>query len=114
MLGVSNLPCEDLHDWSVSNHLKLNPVRRNVIQVYFVRTGHSAVNLCIAHHHLEVVNKVKLFGVTIQNDLKWGDQIDNILKEAMVMLRKLKTVALNSQELLIVYSIVFLCSLLMC
>ncbi len=73
---------DDLHDWSVSNNLKFNTAKCHVMQVYFGKKDQPAVDLCIADHHLEVVNKVKLLGVTIQNDLKWGGQVDNILKKA--------------------------------
>jgi len=97
---------DDLHDWSMSNKLKLNPARCHVMQVYFGKKEHPAVDLRIADHNLEVVNKVKLLGVTIQSDLKWDGQVDSILLKAdrkMFMLRKLKAAGLNSQELLIDY-----------
>ena len=97
---------DDLHDWSVSNHLMLNPAKCHVMQVYFGKKEQPVIDLHIADHHLEVVEKVKLLGVTIQCDLKWDSQVDNILKKAnqkMFMLRKLKAAGLNSQELLIVY-----------
>ena len=97
---------DNLHEWSVSNQLRLNPSKCHAMQVYFGKKEQPAVDLCIADHHLEVVNKVKLLGVTIQNDLKWGSQVDNIMKKAngkMYMLRKLKAAGLNSQELLTVY-----------
>lgn len=97
---------DKLHDWSVSNKLKLNPAKCHVMQIYFGKKDHPDVNLHIADHHLEVVKKVKLLGVTIQCDLKWDSQIDNILKKAnqkMFMLRKLKAAGLNTEELLIVY-----------
>ena len=72
----------------------------------FWQKEQPVIDLHIADHHLEVVEKVKLLGVTIQCDLKWDSQVDNILKKAkqkMFMLRKLKAAGFNSQELLIVY-----------
>ena len=30
---------DDLHDWSVSNHLMLNPAKCHVMQVYFGKKG---------------------------------------------------------------------------
>ena len=97
---------DDLHDCSVSNHLMLNPAKCHVMQVYFGKKEQPVIDLHIADHHLQAVEKVKLLGVTIQCDLKWDSQVDNILKKAnqnMFMLRKLKAAGLNSQELLIVY-----------
>ena len=82
--GTSNIQptLGDLHDWSVSNHLMLNPAKCHVMQVYFGKKEHLAIHLHIADHHLEVVEKVKLLGVTIQCGLKWDSQVDNILKRA--------------------------------
>ena len=57
---------DDLHDWSVSNHLILNPAKCHVMQVYFSKKEHPVIDLHIADHHLEAVEKVKLLGVTIQ------------------------------------------------
>ena len=79
--------------------ISLNPAKCHVVQVYFGKKEHPAIDLHIADHHLEVVEKVKLLGVTIQCDLKWDSQVDNILKKAnqkMFMLRKLKAAGLNS------------------
>ena len=73
---------DDLHDWSVSNHLMLNPTKCHVMQVYFGKKEQPVIDLHISDHHLEVVEKVKLLGVTIQCDLKWDSQVDNILKRA--------------------------------
>ena len=59
----------------------------------FWQKEQPVIDLHIADHHLEVVVKKKLLGVTIQCDLKWDRQVDNILKKAnqkMLMLRKLK------------------------
>ena len=94
---------DDLHDWSASNQFMLNPAKCHVMQVYFGKKEHPAIDLHIADHHLKVVEKVKLLDVTIQCDFKWDSQVDNILKKAnqkRVMLRKLKAAGLNSQELL--------------
>ena len=46
------------------------------------RREQPVIDLHIADHHLEVVEKVKLLGVTIQCDLRWDSQVDNILKKA--------------------------------
>ena len=63
-------------------HLMLNPAKCHVMQVYFQKKEQAVIDLHIADHHLEVVEKVKLLGVTIQCDLKWDSQVHNILKKA--------------------------------
>ena len=66
------------------------------MQVYFGKKDQPAVDYCWPSSWSF---QVKLLDFTIQTDLKWGGQIDNILKKAnskMFMLRKLKAAGLNS------------------
>ena len=63
---------DDLRDWSVSNQLMLNSAKCHVMQAYFCKKKRPVFDLHIADHHPEVVEKVKLLGVTIQCDLKSG------------------------------------------
>ncbi|XP_072039042.1 uncharacterized protein [Amphiura filiformis] len=97
---------ESLHEWSVSNKLKLNPSKCQAMSVYFGKNNPPDVDLRISEHSLAVVQKVKLLGVIIQNDLKWQGQVDNMHSKAngkMFMLRKLKEAGLNAGEILSVY-----------
>ena len=97
---------DSLNDWSKKNNLKLNPSKCQAMQIYFGRKSAPSVDLHIDDHKLAVVDKVKLLGVIIQNNLCWSEQVDSMCGKAnrkMFMFRKLKQAALNDDELLVVY-----------
>ncbi|XP_072016923.1 uncharacterized protein [Amphiura filiformis] len=94
---------ESLHEWSVSNKLKFNPSKCQAMSVHFGKNNPPDVDLRISEHSLAVVQKVKLLGVIIQNDLEWQGQVDNMHSKAngkMFMLRKLKEAGLNAGEII--------------
>ena len=48
--------------------------------------------LNLEHHEIEIVDKIKLLGTTITDDLKWDANVSDILKRSnarMTILRKL-------------------------
>ncbi|XP_072018247.1 uncharacterized protein [Amphiura filiformis] len=95
-----------LNEWSKSNKLKLNPSKCQAMQVYFGKKATPHVDLSIDDHKLAVVEKVKLLGVMIQNNLCWDEQVDSMYAKAnrkLFMLRKLKEASLSPEELLLVY-----------
>ena len=56
--------------------------------------------------NMQVVEELKLLGVTIRSDLNWSSHCDQICKTAyarMWMLRRLKPLGANIQELIDVY-----------
>ena len=103
-VGTSTMQ-ETLQEWAGQNKLKLNPTKCQGMQIYFGKKEVPDIDLRISDHRLEVVRKVKLLGVIIQDDLKWDAQIESIQTKAnrkMFMLRKLKEAGFNAQELLCV------------
>ncbi|XP_072039184.1 uncharacterized protein [Amphiura filiformis] len=95
-----------LTEWSKSNKLKLNPSKCQAMQVYFGKKATPHVDLSIDDKKIAVVEKVKLLGVMIQNNLCWDDQVDSMYVKAnrkLFMLRKLKEASLSPEELLLVY-----------
>ena len=56
--------------------------------------------------NFERVSSAKLLGVTIRNDLKWNDHIEIITTKAakrLYLLRQLKRVGINSNDLILFY-----------
>lgn len=97
---------DSLHQWTIENKLKLNPLKCQVMQVYFGRKPTPDVDVRISDKKLAVVNKVKLLGVIIEKDLKWEGQVDAMYCKAnkkLFMMRKLKEAGLDRAELLTVY-----------
>ncbi|XP_072019731.1 uncharacterized protein [Amphiura filiformis] len=89
---------DDFLDWSVSNHLKLNPDKCQAIQICFMRNPPSHPILKIGHSLLSFVSSAKVLGIFIQQDLKWDAQVDHMCKCAnkrLFMLRSLKRFGFN-------------------
>ena len=47
-------------------------------------------SLSIDNHHLDIVTSHKVVGLTLQNDLKWGSHIDDIVGKASKRLHKIR------------------------
>ena len=76
------------------------------MQVYFGRKPIPDVDVRISDQKLAIVDKVKLLGVIIEQNLKWEGQVDSMYSKAnrkLFMLRKLKDAGLDAEELLTVY-----------
>ena len=61
----------------------------------------------IGSHELEVVEKMRLLGVTIRSDLKWSSNTTDIVQRAankLWLLRRLKKFGANTEELVDLYS----------
>ena len=99
---------EDLNkfqDWSETNGLKLNPSKCQALQINFGKSEPLFSELTIGNEPLSVVNKAKILGLWVQNDLKWDAQINNMLVAAnrrLFMLRSLKKFGFDKKELTVV------------
>ena len=72
------------------------------MRVYFGNKEIPDDGLFITNQQLAFVDKVKLLGVIIRDDLKWDGQVENKCTKAnqkFFMLRKLKETGFSSQEL---------------
>ena len=93
---------DSLSSCSQENKLKLNPTKCQAMRVYFGNKEIPDDDLFIANQQLAVIDKVKLFGVIIRDDLKWDGQVENMCTKAnqkFFTLRKLKEAGFSSQEL---------------
>ena len=92
-----------------NNWLQLNSKKCKEMRVSFLRQEPSYSPLTVNNCALEVVSSHKVLGVTIQNDLKWGTHIENIIKKAskcLHILRILKRASVPLQDLLVIYLLV--------
>ena len=100
---------EDLHnfsDWAATNGLNLNGKKCQALEVNFSKTIPQHAGLKIGSEKLDYVDKAKILGVWVQNDLKWQSQVDIMIKKAntrLFMLRSLKKFGFDQDELTIVY-----------
>ena len=97
---------DSLSSYSQENKLKLNPTKCQAMRVYFGNKEIPDEDLFITNQQLAVVDKVKLLGVIIRDDLKWDGQVENMCTKAnqkFFMLRKLKEAGFSFQELVTIY-----------
>ena len=84
---------DSLSSWSQENKLKLNPTKCQAMRVYFGNKEIPNDDLFITNQQLAAVDKMKLLGFLIRDDLKWNGQVENICTKAnqkFFMLHKLK------------------------
>ena len=63
--------------------------------------------ISIKNNHLEVVNEIKLRGLTIRSDLKWTTNTENIIRKAnrrLWILRRLKNLGAQEADLVEVFT----------
>ena len=92
--------------WCDHNHMKMNPPKCAQMNVCFLRVPQIYPAVSTGNHELATVKATKILGVIIQNDLKWDQNINNIIKRAnskIHMLRLLKRHGLPYDDLLTIY-----------
>ena len=100
---------EDLNrieDWSVSNHLKLNPDKCAVMRVCFKRCAPATDQLRLCDQPLQECHSLRILGLVIQSDLRWDQWICEITCKAsrrLYMLKLLKHFALPAKDLVTIY-----------
>ena len=64
-------------------------------------------NICLDEQELEVVEEIKLLGLTIRSDMKWESNTKNMVKKGnkrLWLLRRLKNFGANNEQLVDVYT----------
>ena len=69
-------------DWSKDQRMHLNEDKCKEIRIDFKRNKHSFDPVVINGKDLSVVENAKILGVTISNDLKWNDHVEQAIKKA--------------------------------
>ena len=93
---------DTVHDvlrWSNDNRFKLNSLKCTELRIDFRRENNlDIVSLEANRNAFEIVKSAKILGVTVRNDLKWIEHVDDITMKAsrrIYLLKQLK-VARNS------------------
>ena len=87
--------------------MKLNGLKCKEMVVSFLRQSDNNTPLYINDQQLEVVTSFKSLGVTINNQLKWNDNVAIIVKKAskrLYILRVLRRSGIPSADLLSIYN----------
>ena len=90
---------DTVHDvlrWSNDNRFKLNSLKCKELRIDFRRENNlDTVSLEANGNAFEIVKSAKILGVTVRNDLKWIDHVDDITMKASrrIYLRNLSALA---------------------
>ena len=104
--GASMLQ-DTVHDvlcWSNDNRFKLNSLKCKELRIDFRRESNlDTVSLKANGNAFEIVKSAKILGVTIRNDLKWDNHVDNITAKAdrqIYLLKQLKRAGIDPNSIL--------------
>ena len=95
-----------IQQWSMDNRLQLNSTKCKELRIHFGRDELDFSNIRINGSNLEMINHIKILGLTISNDLKWNQHVNNIVKKAnkrIYFIIQLKRAKIPPSEILLFY-----------
>ena len=69
-------------NWCSNNNLLLNATKTKEIVVDFRKNKSNISPILISNEPIEIVENFKFLGTTISYDLKWQNNIDEVVKKA--------------------------------
>ena len=81
-----------IHNWATINWMNLNIKKCKEIRICFSRQQPPLPSLSNDNHHLDIVTSYKVLGLTLQNDLKWGSHIDDMVRKASKRLHIIRVI----------------------
>ena len=101
---------DTVHDvlrWSNDNRFKLNSLKCTELRIDFRRENNLDIVSPEANGNaFEIVRSAKILGVTVRNDLKWIDHVDDITMKAsrrIYLLKQLKRAGIDRKSLILFY-----------
>ena len=73
---------DQVEDWSHSNRFQLNSDKCKELRTSFAKQEPVLDPIKVGGKDLEVVNSLKLLGVTISSDLSWNHHFEYVIKKA--------------------------------
>ena len=95
-----------IYNWCEVNNMKLNIGKCKEMVIDFAREKHEFLPLTINNVGIERVKSARILGLSIQDDLKWNEHVNHIVKKAgkrLYMLRLLKRSNADNSILILVY-----------
>ena len=97
----------DVLRWSNDNRFKLNWHKCKELRIDFRRESNlDSVSLKANGNAFKIVKSAKILGVTVRNDLKWKNHVDNITAKAsqwIYLLKQLKRAGIDCKSLIQFY-----------
>ena len=94
-------------EYADQNQMKLNLKKTKLIVFNPCRNLDFMPKICLDDQELEVVEEIRLLGLTIRSDMKWVSNTEHMVKKAnkrLWLLRRLKNLGANHEQLIEVYS----------
>ena len=95
-----------IYNWCEVNNMKLNIGKCKEMVIDFAREKHEFLPLTINNVGIERAKSARILGLSIQDDLKWNEHVNHIVKKAgkrLYMLRLLKRSNADNSILILVY-----------
>ena len=96
----------EINKWTNENKCILNQKKTQVMIFNFNEKYQFSTRLSLNNENLEVVNRAKILGLIITDDLKWDENTSYLVKKAysrMQLLRKVSSFTRNTEDLRKIY-----------
>lgn len=105
---ISNIQTQidALNSWCTQNDMKLNPDKSCVLNISFAKQHANFPDLHINDSILKSVDHMKILGLDIQSDLKWGNSVSDMVSRGsrrMYILCRLKKCNFSISDLSYIY-----------
>ena len=97
---------DEIQQWAEQNDMRLNVKKCKEMVISFLRQSPNNAPLCINGNLLNVVSSFKVLGVTLNDHLKWNDNVNILVKKAskrLYILRILQKSGVPPSDLLPVF-----------
>ena len=97
---------DEIQQWAEQNDMRLNVKKCKEMVICFLRQSPNIVSLHINGNPLSIVSSFKILGVTLNDHLKWNDNVNILVKKAskrLYILRILRRCGVPSADLLPVF-----------
>lgn len=81
-LGDAQTAVKVVEDWSKAQKMQLNADECKVMVIDYKRQKHHFTPLLVDGKELETVDLARILGVTISCNLKWNNQVNDVIKRA--------------------------------
>ena len=97
---------KETEEYATVNQMKINYHKTKLMLFNPCWSVDFMPEMELGNQQLELVEQMRLLGVIIQSDLKWGSNTEDIVKRAsnkLWVIRRLKSLGANTDELLDMY-----------
>ena len=93
---------DEISKWTTSQKMLLNESKTKAMVVNFTTNYQFTTRLNLNNKNIDVVNKMKILGTTINNKLDWNENCKNLISRVnkrMVFLQKILSFGANQREM---------------